>query len=199
MTFALLMRVLFVTALESEADACRRAVVSAGADADVVFTGMGAQSTMDGLQKAEASSYDYVIDAGIAGSFTGAPLGAAFAVVDERNGEQPEHVFAAPSNLFHWLEPVSGLTFQTMTDDPQETARRKAMGCAVESMEGAAFFDWCQSHEVKNYAEIRTISNAVGESEMGDWDISLGLESLFRESRRFLEEYCGSNKNRESI
>lgn len=183
------MKILFVTAEEPEAEACRRACLEAGVEAKTVFSGMGARATEEKMDEILSSGerFDYVIDAGIAGSFVNSPSGAAFNVVEERHGEAPEELFTGAEPLFGWLPVAGGVTFQTMTEDPQEVARRKALGAQVESMEGATFFQMCRKYGVERYGELRTISNAVGESDRSKWDTDAGLESIYVNCRRFLE------------
>ena len=47
----------------------------------------------------------------------------------------------------------------------------------VESMEGAAFFEACLAAGVP-FAEIRAVSNAVGEEDRSRWNIPLALANL---------------------
>lgn len=184
-----IMKILFITAEAEELEACRRACEDAGVNADMVWSGMGAGPTVSKLDEmlSGADEYDFVIDAGIAGSFVGAPSGSAFNVVEERNGETPEQVFTGARVLFPWLPSAKGLTFQTMTNDPVETARRTSLGADLESMEGAAFFETCIRHGVKNFAELRTISNPVGEDDRTKWDINAGLEAIHTNCLEFLK------------
>ena len=183
------MNILFITAEDEERDACRKACLESGMPADMVSSGMGAEATHAAMRKMFSSGrkYDYVIDAGIAGSFKGAPSGSAFCIVEERHGEAPDTVYGGASDLFPWLPSARGVTFQTMTSDPDEVRRRTALGADVESMEGAAFFDACHVFGVQRFAELRTISNPVGEDNMSLWDIPVALDALYRNCLKFLE------------
>lgn len=184
-----IMKILFITAEQPEAEACLRACRETGVDARVVFSGMGAEATESMMAEMLSSGekYDYVIDAGIAGTFDGSPSGAAFNVIEERHGEAPDTILTGAKPLFGWLPCVSGLTIQVMTEDAGEVERRKALGAQVESMEGASFFQMCHKYGVENFAELRTISNAVGESDRSRWDTGAGIESIYVNCRRFLE------------
>ena len=184
------MKILFITAEQPEAEACLRACRETGTDARVVFSGMGAAATESKMDEMFASGdkYDYVIDAGIAGAFDGSPAGAAFNVIEERHWEAPDMILVGAKPLFGWLPVAGGLTVQTMTEDEGEVERRKALGAQVESMEGASFFQMCHKYGVDDFAELRTISNAVGDSDRSRWDMSAGLEAIYVNCRRFLEE-----------
>ena len=180
------MKILFVTAEKPEADACRRAVLESGVPADVVFSGMGAEATRRTMEKKDLSEYDYVIDAGIAGSFTGAELGAAYNVLEERNWEDTAVTFTGALPLFGNLPCAKGLTVQQMSGDVDLVSARRSLGADVESMEGAAFFEVCLAHGVRHFAELRTISNEVGEIRREKWDINLALDAIYKACLDFL-------------
>ena len=77
----------------------------------------------------------------------------------------------APSELFAALSPASGNTVPAL--DPLY----RRTGADVESMEGAAFFEACLAAGIP-FAEIRSISNRVGEADRSRWDIPLALAKL---------------------
>ena len=55
--------------------------------------------------------------------------------------------------------------------------RFRQLNYDVESMEGAAFFEVCLRQGC-TFAEIRAVSNVVGETDHARWDIPLALERL---------------------
>ncbi|MBQ0025303.1 MAG: hypothetical protein KBT00_06245 [Bacteroidales bacterium] len=181
-------KVLFLTAEDTEMEACHRASLESGVEADCFFSGMGAEATrrkMDGL---ELEDYDYVIDVGIAGTYVGAPLGSAFNIVEERHGEHPSTKYTGAETLFPWLPSAKGLTYQTMISDRRTVEARRALGAEIESMEGAAFFEVCIERGVRHFAELRSVSNEVGETDRGKWNQPLALDALYEACRKFLSQ-----------
>ncbi len=94
-------------------------------------------------------------------------------VVSERYGDRPDDLFLnpAPPAVFAALLQAAGNTV------PALEARFRRVVADVETMEGAAFFEACLTACVP-FAEIRTISNLVGETDHGRWDIPLALQNL---------------------
>jgi futalosine hydrolase len=56
-------------------------------------------------------------------------------------------------------------------------------------MEGAAVYYVCLQEGVP-FVEIRTVSNAVGESDSSKWQTSLALNSLLQVCKEILDIYC---------
>jgi futalosine hydrolase len=71
-----------------------------------------------------------------------------------------------------------GVTVQTITGSKQRTDELKTLFHAnIESMEGASAFYVCLMEHLP-FMEIRTVSNAVGESDRSKWDAAKALSSL---------------------
>ena len=71
-----------------------------------------------------------------------------------------------------------GVTVQTVTCDPLKvTEMRNRFNSEIESMEGSAFY-YVALQEHVPFFEIRTVSNAVGESDSKKWDSAAALRSL---------------------
>jgi futalosine hydrolase len=120
------------------------------------------------------ASFDRVMDIGIAGSYRpDLPIGSVVQVTVEQYGDRPG---AFLSNLDPWPE----LSFLPQATGNTVTAleeRFRQVDADVESMEGAAVFESCLAAGVL-FAEIRAVSNLVGETDHSRWDIPLALERL---------------------
>ena len=79
-----------------------------------------------------------------------------------------------------------GVTVQTVTGIPEkvEALRNRFMG-EIESMEGAAFY-YVALQENVPFFELRTVSNAVGESDSKKWDTAAALATLSHCIRQIL-------------
>lgn len=169
-----IMKYLFLAATDFELDVARRAWQ--GADAVFRVSGWGADATLRTLEAAFSAgvSFDRVVDVGIAGSGTpDLPPGAVAHVVAEHYGDRPGPWLRnpAPWPALDFLPQATGRTLQELDDCWRgETA-------GIESMEGAAFFEACLRHGVP-FAEIRAVSNFVGETDRSRWDIPLALRQL---------------------
>jgi len=168
------MKYLFLAATDFELDAARRAWPDA--DAEFRVSGWGAEATLRTLEEAFAAGtpFDRIVDVGIAGSGTPSlPLGAVAHVVAEHHGDRqaPWLYNPAPWQALDFLPKATGRTLQELD------ARWRAEAADIESMEGAAFFEACLRHGVP-FAEIRAVSNAVGETDRSRWDIPLALRNL---------------------
>lgn len=174
------MKVLFLAAVDFELDAARRA----WGDAPAVFHvgGVGAGATRQALESLLGGEgwFDRVVNVGIAGSGTPAfPLGSVVHVTSERFGENPERLLIQPAPWpeLDFLPKASGNTLQVLD------AQYRRVPADVETMEGAAFFEACLADGIP-FAEIRAVSNHVGETDHARWDIPLALQNLESALRR---------------
>ena len=167
------MPILFVAAVDFELDVAR--AVWAGQPARFLCTGMGAVSTVRALETAIADGgFDRVVDLGLAGSYReDLPIGTVVHVLREQYGERPGELLLqnAPWPELDFLPDATGNTVQQLDD------RYRRVTADVESMEGAAFFETCLRHGLP-FAELRAVSNAVGERDHARWDIALALRNL---------------------
>ena len=167
------MKLLFVAAVDFELDVAR--ALRVGTNDVFVCSGMGPEATRQALAPAlAAGGFDLAVDIGLAGSYTERfPQGTVVQVVTERFGDVPEVLLRnpAPPALFASLPVAAGNTV------PALDARYRGVAADVESMEGAAFFDACLAAGVP-FAEIRAVSNAVGEEDRTRWNMPLALQNL---------------------
>ena len=167
------MKLLFLAATEFELDAARRAW--RGADALFCVSGWGASATLQALGTVlpEGGPVDRIVDVGIAGGGPAFPVGTVAHGVEERHGDVPGPVLRQPAPWpeLDFLPQAAGRTLQELDD------RWRGEPADIESMEGAAFFEGCLRLGIP-FAEIRAVSNAVGERDHARWDIPLALRNL---------------------
>ena len=181
---------------------------TAGATVDLLVGGVGVAAAAAATSAALMSgAYDLVVSAGIAGGFGPVALGAtviATAVVQADLGAEDGADFLPLSALGlgperHELDPalvstlaararsvgpaVTGavLTVSTVTGSAATAAARlgRCPDAAAEAMEGAGVLAAARLHDVA-FAEVRTISNAVGPRDRAAWRIEPALAALGR-------------------
>lgn len=167
------MHLLIVAAVDFELDVARR--VWQGEDVTFLRGGVGAVETRRALDPLlDSGAFDRVLDIGIAGgSGPLAPIGSVVHVTAERHldGEGILLRNPAPWPALSFLPSASGNTLQVLEE------RYRTVPADVETMEGAAFFETCLRHGV-SFAEVRAVSNLVGEKDHGKWNIPLALKNL---------------------
>lgn len=177
---------------------------TAGGRVDLLVGGVGVAAAAAATSAALARGrYDVVISTGIAGGFAPVPLGAtviATAVVQADLGAEDGSGFLPLSALGlgserHDLDPALGrqlaartgalcgavLTVSTVTGSAATAAarRERCPDAVAEAMEGAGVLAAAQRHGVA-FAEVRTVSNAVGPRNRDAWQIGPALTALGR-------------------
>ena len=168
------MRILFLAAVDFELEVAR--ALRAGTDDGFLCGGMGPEHTRHALESylAAGPSFDLAVNLGIAGSYVDRfPLGSVVQVVCERYGDRPGVLLVnpLPPVRFGTLPQASGNTV------PALLPQYRGVEADVETMEGAAFFEVCLRYGIP-FAEIRAISNRVGETDHARWNIPLALKNL---------------------
>jgi futalosine hydrolase len=183
--------------------------------ADTLITGVGAPSCMYALTKCLLQKkYDFVIQAGIAGTFKNQwPLGQTFAVktdlfadlgIQEKDtfftlfekGFANENTFPNKngkmeneSENYFSLKTVNAITISTVSDSLAQTELyKKKFDADIESMEGAAFHYVC-IQEKTPFLQIRSISNFVGERVKTNWKMKEAIDSLNENLIRIINEF----------
>lgn len=87
-----------------------------------------------------------------------------------------EFVLACPPDLAH-LAPAIAATVELASGTASTALRRRATGCDLESMEGAAWAFTAARFGVP-FAEVRSISNRAGFRDREDWDVPGALRRL---------------------
>jgi futalosine hydrolase len=181
-----------------------------------LVTGVGMLATAYALTRhLQQHRYDLVLQAGVGGSFDRSiALGELVHVTSERYGDlgaedhdayidifdmglvdrnlhpHTEAQLVNPLGKMHeaiGLRQVSGLTVNTVSGNGDTIARRASQyGCAVESMEGAAFHYVCL-HEGVTFAQVRAISNYVIPRDKSQWQMKDAIINLNKWLIGFIE------------
>ncbi len=184
-------------------------------DVEILITGVGIPATVFYLtKKLLEKKYDYVIQAGIAGSFNNHFNLAEVVLVKEdafadlgieENGNFQtlfETGFINKNDfpfINGWLinshpffetsvlPAVKGITVNKIceNDSQNETVKEK-FSPDVESMEGAAFHYVCLQQKI-NFLQLRGISNHVGERDKSKWEIKESIKNLNKKLFKIIE------------
>ncbi len=184
---------------------------------DCFITGIGTPASIYNLHKKILnSSYDIIIQAGIAGSFDleNFPLGETVLVHKDIFGDLgiiEEHKLSSLADMGYvnadeefmkdgWminenpllnklkLKIATGLTMNTITDNKEhEAIFTKKYEADIETMEGAAFHYVCM-REKKTFLQLRSISNAVGERDKAKWEMKKAILELNNNLATIIEE-----------
>ncbi len=172
---------------------------------DVLITGVGVPATLYHLQKKlQQKRYDFVIQAGIAGTFTDeltlgetvlikqdtfADIGAeekrtytSFMQSGLINADEFPYKkgwlineYEIKSKTFKW---VNAVTINKVSDSfLQKMQLIQAFKPKVESMEGAALHYVCLQEKIP-FVQVRSISNFVGERDKAKWEINKAIKNL---------------------
>ena len=167
---------------------------------ELLVTGIGPVEAAAAVSRALAqSSYDYVINAGIAGAFDGsAAVGDAVVVSDDflQLDLETGAAIALPDGLRvidraasdlvlvdrlveRGFPSVRGITVPRVTATDETAAKLRALGAGVESMEGFAVLRAAEIAGVPA-VEVRGISNLVCERSRSRWDFAAGVRGAER-------------------
>jgi futalosine hydrolase len=174
---------------------------------DILVTGVGTPATIYQLQKKlQQTAYDFVIQAGIAGSFSSElNLGETVLVKQDTFGDigaEEKRIYTSffASGLINghefpyadsWLinnsegllknsplKWVKGVTVNKVSDSfLQKLQLADAFDPQIETMEGAALHYVCLQENIP-FVQIRSISNYVGERDKQKWKMTIALENL---------------------
>lgn len=183
---------------------------------DILITGVGIPATVYHLQKRfHQMDYDFVIQAGLAGSYNrNIALGETVVVekdafgdigMEENNFFQPLfETFLTDKNEFpftngwlenknEWLQKLSyqktkAITVNTVSDNEQVKKYRETNFTPdIETMEGAAFQYVCIQEQI-SFLQIRTISNKAGVRDKSKWMIEESLINLNKELTKLINK-----------
>lgn len=187
---------------------------------DLLITGIGCASTTYMLMKSiNTEKYDFIIQVGIAGSYTNKyKIGGVVNVISERFADQgvedkdkfftlfekgitsPEKFPYTGGKLVNPLNfdkeiikdipSVSGITVNRVTGNRETISMyRKKFNPDVESMEGAPFFYICIMEEIP-FIELRGISNFVEERNRKSWSVKSAVNSSNETLLEILDRIC---------
>jgi futalosine hydrolase len=181
-----------------------------------LITGVGSVATTWSLMRQiDHRRPDLIIQAGIAGCFTGKPAGEVLVVEDEvlaDLGVWENHRF---NNLFDLkltgpdtppfssgrllnpyrrlinmtaLEPVRSATVNEITTYPDRILwHQQNTAAVVEGMEGGALHYVCLQEKIA-FLQLRSVSNDIGVRDKTKWNISLAIARLNEQIIRLLEQ-----------
>lgn len=203
------MKILIISATALEIEP----FVAFNKNVEILITGVGAPACMYALtKKLQNNRYDFVIQAGIAGTFkTNFALGETFIVHQDvyadlgisenetfytlfdtgfadANIAPYKNGWLVNEGIIHVGLPLAkSITVNTVSDsfDTTEMYKRK-FDADIESMEGAAFHYVCLQENIP-FLQIRSISNFVGERLKTNWKIKEAIESLNTNLREVVE------------
>ncbi len=168
---------------------------------EVLITGVGMTATTYQLTKQLcAKSYQLVINAGVAGTFShrlligdavlvtsdcfaelGAESPTGFIPITQLNLPTPYQVKATANfTIKSWehLPKVNGITVNKVHGKLDSIVEAEALFSPdVESMEGAAVLAVCEAEGIDCY-QLRTISNRVEPRNTENWNLGLAIKNL---------------------
>jgi futalosine hydrolase len=206
-----LMRILLIAATKLEIEP----FMAVNKGIDVLITGVGVPATLYHLQKnLQHQPVDFVIQAGIAGSFNpNLELGKVILVkqdtfadigMEEKGKFTPifESGFAdkdafpfkdgwlVNSNAIFTrslLTAVKAITINKVSDGfLQKQQLISSFSAEIESMEGAALHYVCLQEQTP-FVQIRSISNIIGERDKSKWKLKEAIQSLNEELLRLID------------
>lgn len=171
-----------------------------------LITGIGSlPTTWSLMRQIDRDRPDLIIQAGIAGCFTGRPRGEVLAIRDEALadlGVWEDRQFKTPFDLrladanqppftngrlvnpysdlltLTGLEPVSAITVNEISTNPDRIAwYREQNAATIESMEGGALH-YVGLRERIAFLQLRSVSNDVGIRDKSSWNIPLAIQRL---------------------
>ena len=205
------MQILLIAATAHEIEP----LTAANNQIDVLITGVGMPSTIYHLQKRiHQIDYDYIIQAGIAGSFSNemalgqvvlikqdcfADLGieekgnytpvfnTAFANKDEFPFNNGWLMNADENMKYSNLPKAKAITVNKVSDSElQKQQFIQTFNADIESMEGAALHYVCLQENIP-FLQIRSISNHVGERDKAKWKIKDAIQNMNTELQILLK------------
>ena len=182
--------------------------------ADFLITGIGIASTTFHLTKQLLSGkYDLVIQAGIAGTFTGALLPGDVVIVKKdtfgdlgiyennkfhtlfETGLESGDKFPFENGWLNNYNPVintlsltgvTGITVNTISESLKNKQQlEQKFHSEIESMEGAVLHYVCLQMRIP-FLQIRGISNQVGVRDKSKWQITLAIKNLNYELQKLI-------------
>ncbi|MES2590622.1 MAG: futalosine hydrolase [Bacteroidota bacterium] len=170
-------------------------------EVDTLVTGIGMAATAYYVGKQLNSGYNFVINAGICGSFNNnLPVGAVVNVIEdcfselgaedgnnffsleelnlEGNSKFLNTNFTLSNSIIELLPKVNGITVNTVHGNDKSIEKTvHKFHPIVESMEGAAFMLACEAENVP-YMQLRAVSNYVERRNKENWNIPLAIKAL---------------------
>ncbi len=209
------MQILLIAATPNEIEL----FINQYSNVDILITGVGTPATIYHLQKRlQETDYDFVIQAGIAGSFTNElELGETVLIKQDTFGDlgaEEKRIYtpfftsglinghefpyangwlinATPLPKNTTLKSVKAVTINKVSDSfLQKIQLTDAFDAQIETMEGAALHYVCLQEKI-SFMQIRSVSNFVGERDKSKWKIKDAFENLNTELTAFIKQLKG--------
>jgi futalosine hydrolase len=197
-------------------DFSRGAAPNSRPSVSTIITGVGSIATTWSLMRQfDHHRPDLIIQAGIAGCFTGRPAGEVLVIKEEVLADLGVWENNRFNNLFDLklagpdtppfsagrlpnpyrklinltsLEPVRSATVNEITTDPHRIRwHQQNTAAVVEGMEGGALHYVCLQEKIP-FLQLRSVSNEVGVRDKTKWDIRLAISRLNEQLIRLLEQ-----------
>lgn len=185
-------------------------------NAEILITGIGTATTIYKLQKKiQDQTYDLIIQAGIAGTFSSEfKLGETVIVKQDCFGDLGTEEKGIFTSIFDtgledkdaypyengwlinkhpllnntWYPITSAVTINKVSDsDLQQQQLVNTFTPQIETMEGAAFHYVCLQEKIP-FLQLRSISNRVGERDKTKWKITEAIKNLNESLHRIVKE-----------
>lgn len=191
------MKILLVSATDLEIEKERFS------DFEILITGIGMLNTSISLtQRLSSGKYDLLINIGVAGSFnTELNIGDVVEVVEEKISElgfEDGESFSEFNefnlkNVFENKSKTDLLSVRSITVNRVHGNKRSIteiinrINPDIENMEGAAFFQVCNTFNVP-CIQIRAISNKVEHRNKDNWNLALAIKNLNNKVEEIIAE-----------
>lgn len=191
------MKILLVSATDLEIEKERFS------DFEILITGIGMLNTSISLtQRLSSGKYDLLINIGVAGSFNPElNIGDVVEVVEEKISElgfEDGESFSEFNefnlkNVFENKSKTDLLSVRSITVNRVHGNKRSIteiinrLNPDIENMEGAAFFQVCNTFNVP-CIQIRAISNKVEHRNKDNWNLPLAIKNLNNKAEEIIAE-----------
>jgi len=191
------MNILLVSATDLEIEKVRFS------DFEILITGIGMLNTSISLtQRLSSGKYDLLINIGVAGSFNPElNIGDVVEVVEEKISElgfEDGESFSEFNefnlkNVFENKSKTDLLSVRSITVNRVHGNKRSIteiinrLNPDIENMEGAAFFQVCNTFNVP-CIQIRAISNKVEHRNKDNWNLPLAIKNLNNKVEEIIAE-----------
>lgn len=191
------MKILLVSATDLEIEKERFS------DFEILITGIGMLNTSISLtQRLSSGKYDLLINIGVAGSFNPElNIGDVVEVVEEKISElgfEDGESFSEFNefnlkNIFENKSKTDLLSVRSITVNRVHGNKRSIteiinrLNPDIENMEGAAFFQVCNTFNVP-CIQIRAISNKVEHRNKDNWNLPLAIKNLNNKVEEIIAE-----------
>ena len=191
------MKILLVSATDLEIEKERFS------DFEILITGIGMLNTSISLtQRLSSGKYDLLINIGVAGSFNPElNIGDVVEVVEEKISElgfEDGESFSEFNefnlkNIFENKSKTDLLSVRSITVNRVHGNKRSIteiinrLNPDIENMEGAAFFQVCNTFNVP-CIQIRAISNKVEHRNKDNWNLPLAIKNLNNKAEEIIAE-----------